>query len=192
MDWVNQHTRAPHPAQGASSGVRLFKSRQNLQLAALQHYNDPNGAARNGLGAAYRVRKMQELLSQNVSDLGEEPDPDKIDLQDFKFVPGDVVTLLDRKRDEAEQWRVVTVLDEMISLQCLEPDHAAKGTVRWQRCDTDKLLLGDTYRLLARTRQRRELYEQRQAQRAEAARTTAGLGRADADEDMEDDRRGQG
>lgn len=111
------------------------------------------------MDAAYRVRRMQELVSQAVPDLSAEPDTDKIDLQDFKFVPGDVVTVLDRKRDESEQWRVVAVLDELISLQSLDPDQGAKGTVRWQRCDTDKLLLGDTFRLLARTRLRRELYE---------------------------------
>jgi hypothetical protein len=57
---------------------------------------------------------MQELLRQQVPDLRDEPDPDKIDLQDFKFVPGDVVTRLDRKRDEASRWRVLSVLDEMI------------------------------------------------------------------------------
>ena len=102
---------------------------------------------------------MQELASQAVPDLSAEPDIDKIDLQDFKFVPGDVVTVLDRKRDESEQWRVVAVLDELISLQSLDPDQGAKGTVRWQRCDTDKLLLGDTFRLLARARLRRELQE---------------------------------
>lgn len=128
---MGQHHRAPHPAQGASSGVRLLKGRSNLQLAAVQHYNDPAAQSRNSLSAAYRVRKMQELLSRAVPDISEEPDPDLIDLQDFKFIPGDVVTVLDRKRDEAEQWRVVTVLDEMISLQCLEPDHAGKSPVRW-------------------------------------------------------------
>jgi len=127
LEWVGQHTRAPHPAQGASSGVRLFKGRQNIQLAALQHHNDPNAAQRNSLGAAYRLGRMQELLRQQVPDLSEEPDPDKIDLQDFKFLAGDVVTRLDRKRDEAGQWRVLSVLDEMIQMECLEPDRASKG-----------------------------------------------------------------
>lgn len=83
-------------------------------MAALQHHNDPNAATRNSIGAAYRLGRMQELLRQQVPDLRDEPDPDKIDLQDFKFVPGDVVTRLDRKRDEASRWRVLSVLDEMI------------------------------------------------------------------------------
>lgn len=74
---------------------------------------------------------MQELLSRAAPDISDEPDIDRIDLQDFKFVPGDTVTVLDRKRDESEQWRVVTVLDEMISLQCLEPDQSGKAPVRW-------------------------------------------------------------
>jgi len=100
-------------------------------MAALQQYNDPAAQARNGLSAAYRLRKMQELRSRSVADISGEPDPDRIDLQDFKFVPGDIVTVLDRKRDEAEQWRVVAVLDEMISLQSVAPDHAGKNSARW-------------------------------------------------------------
>lgn len=135
-------------------------------MAALQHHNDPNTATRNSIGAAYRLGRMQELLRQQVPDLSEEPDPDKIDLQDFKFVPGDVVTRLDRKRDEAGRWRVLSVLDEMIQMECLEPDRAGKGVSKdptWQKCDTDKLLLFDTYRQLTRTRLWRELQEQGQA-----------------------------
>jgi len=54
----------------------------------------------------------------------------KIDLQDFKFNAGDVVTRLDRKRDEAGQWRVLHVLDEMIQMECLEPDRANKGVTK--------------------------------------------------------------
>ena len=99
-------------------------------MAALQHHNDPNAAARNGIGAAYRLARMQELLRQQVPDLSEEPDPDKIDLQDFKFNAGDVVTRLDRKRGEAGQWRVLHVLDEMIQMECLEPDRASKGVTK--------------------------------------------------------------
>lgn len=73
---------------------------------------------------------MQELLRQQVPDLSEEPDPDKMDLQDFKFIAGDVVTRLDRKRGEAGQWRVLHVLDEMIQMECLEPDRASKGVTK--------------------------------------------------------------
>lgn len=161
VEWVSQHPNAPHPAQAGSSGVRLLKGRQNMQLAALQPHNDPASLARNALAAAYRSRKLQEMLSRTVPDTSDEPDPDRSDLQDFKFVAGDLVTLYDRKRDEAEQWRAVTVLDEMVSLHPLAPEHAAKGQLRWQKCDTDKLLLGNVYRQLSRTRLRQELLEQR-------------------------------
>lgn len=87
-----------------------------MQLAALQSYNDPASNSRSSLSAAYRVRKLHELLANTVADTSGEPDPDRMDLQDFKFLPGEAVALYDRKRDEAEQWRVVTVLDEMVSL----------------------------------------------------------------------------
>lgn len=32
---------------------------------------------------------------------------------------------------------------------------------KWQKCDTDKILLGDTYVNLSRTRTKRDLYEKR-------------------------------
>jgi len=160
-----------------------------MAMAALSSYNDPASSSRSSLSASYRERKLHELLANAVPDTSGEPDPDRMDLQDFKFLPGDVVALYDRKRDEAEQWRVVTVLDEMVSLQCLAPDHAAKGQLRWQACATDKLLLGDTYRQLSRTRVRQELLEQRQASQAARAQAAAAA-RAEADEDMPEDRRG--
>lgn len=35
VEWAGSHPKAPRPAQAASSGVRLFKGRQNMQLAAI-------------------------------------------------------------------------------------------------------------------------------------------------------------
>jgi len=42
------------------------------------------------------------MRNRAVPDLKDEPDLDTMDLQDFKFVKGDIVTLYHRKRDEAE------------------------------------------------------------------------------------------
>lgn len=108
------------------------------------------------MNAAYRRKRLQMMLSQAVPDLSEEVDPDRGDLQDYKFLPGDIVYLVDRKRDEAERWRVATVFDEMISLG-LEGD--AAGRVKWQKCDTDKLVLEEVHDQLAKNRVRRELLE---------------------------------
>ena len=76
------------------------------------------------------------MRARTVADTSSEPDPDRLgphgDLQDFKFLPGDVVTLYHRKRDEADQWRVGVVLDEMVSLYSLATDHSGKtGQVHW-------------------------------------------------------------
>jgi len=71
------------------------------------------------------------MLGRSAIDTHNEPDPDRMDLQDFKFNPGDVVCLYERKRDEAEQWRVQTVLDEMLSLSPLHGDASTKATIRW-------------------------------------------------------------
>jgi len=190
VEWLAQHPRAPHPAQAGGGGIRLFKGRQNLQQAALQQHNDPASAAKSSLAAAYRARKLQEMQSQTVPDTSGEPDPERSDLQDFKFLPGDAVTLYSRKRDEGEALRVTTALDEMLALQPLQPDQGTKGfSTRWQGCDTGKLLLGDAYRQLSRTRLQTELLEQRQAQQAARA-AAAAAARADPDEDMLDDRAG--
>ena len=131
LDWASHNRAPPHPAQAAHTGVRLFKNRQNLQLAALQSYNDPATHARNHVNFSYRARKIKELMGQRTPDLTEEPDIDRIDLQDFKFVPGDLITLVSRKLEEGTQWRVIAVLDELISITCVEPDQAGKQVTRW-------------------------------------------------------------
>jgi hypothetical protein len=128
------------------------------------------------------------MLQGKVSDTSHEPDTDKIDLQDFKFVPGDIVTIYERKREEVEQYKVQTVLDEMISLQCVSNERL--NMLRWQACATDKLLLGDVYEALSRTKLRKQLLEERQAAQAARAQAAAAA-RAEADEDMEDQRRGR-
>lgn len=58
VEWAGTNQRAPHPAQASSTGVRLFKSRQHMQVAQLQQYNDPVQASRSSLNAAYRVKKL--------------------------------------------------------------------------------------------------------------------------------------
>jgi len=58
VEWAGANQRAPHPAQPSSSGVRLFKSRHNMQVAQIQQFNDPVQASRSSLNAAYRVRKL--------------------------------------------------------------------------------------------------------------------------------------
>lgn len=169
-EWARHH-RPPHPAQTGANGARLLKARQNYDatmMSALHQYNEVS-PARSALNATYRRRRLHSMLSQEVPDLSDEVDPDRGDLQDYKFLPGDTVVLLDRKRDEAEKWRVVAVFDEMISLQSQEPD-AARCATRWQKCDTDKLVLEEVYQQLARARIRRELLEPRTAPRTGGAR----------------------
>jgi hypothetical protein len=73
----------------------------------------------------------------------------------------------------------------MILLQSLEPDQTGKYTTRWQKCDTDKLLFGDTYRNLTRTKIRRELMAPRSAPR-ESARGTGANAKGDTDEKMQE------
>jgi hypothetical protein len=62
------------------------------------------------------------VISRNVLETKGEPDVDKMDLQDYKFVAGDQITLVDRKSENAEEWKVVVVLDEMVSLQSVHTD----------------------------------------------------------------------
>ena len=117
IDWVRTHQRPPHPAQGNAGGIRLFKPR--MQMAQAQ-YQDNSSMLKNNANLAFRIRRLNELVQKNVPDLRKEPDTDKLDMQDYKFVPGDILTMFHRKRDEGEQYRVVTVLDELISIQIIE------------------------------------------------------------------------
>lgn len=109
----------------------------------MQGYDHISG--RSAVNAAYRVRKLQEMVNKQVTDTKNEPDLDRLDMQDFKFLIGDSVSIYDRKRDDVDQYRVITVLDEMISLESFDYDSNNKKTTRWQKCDTDKLLFGETY-----------------------------------------------
>lgn len=52
----------------------------------------------------------------------------------------DTVVLYDRKKDEFTRWNVNTVLDEMISMTCLETDQSMKGQNKWLKTDTDKII----------------------------------------------------
>jgi hypothetical protein len=56
---------------------------------------------------------------------------DKSDLQDYKFMAGDLVVLYDRKREDISRWRVVKVLDEMINIACIDHDSMNKNKVLW-------------------------------------------------------------
>lgn len=150
--------------------------------------------ARSHLTAAYRVRKLQDILSKTIEDTSGEPDVDGMDLQDYKFLPGDIVTLLSRKRDEAEQWKVVSVLDELLSLQCVTASSESQvGEARWQACGTDKLLLADVHRQLSRTRLRQEVLDSRAAalqakvvQQNSSRAGGAGYGNQDAEDDSQE------
>ena len=90
-----------------------------MQMATMQIHNEPGANGRAALASAYRVRCLQEMLSRQVPDTRDEPDPDRIDLQDFKFYVDDEVTLYHREREEGEQYKVIDVLDEMLSLRCI-------------------------------------------------------------------------
>lgn len=67
-----------------------------------------------------------------------------------------------RKKDQAQQWQVKEVLDEMIQIKSLEPD--MKGNLSWQKCDTDKLMHDFSYRNQTRTIQQQEILLERQRQ----------------------------
>lgn len=42
------------------------------------------------------------MLQGKVPDTSNEPDTDKLDMQDFKYIPGDIVSMYARKREEVE------------------------------------------------------------------------------------------
>lgn len=69
---------------------------------------------------------MQMYLDKSLPDIGSHDDFDLEagDFQDYKYLVNDVVMMYDRKKDEWARWSVNTVLDEMISLTCLEQDQS--------------------------------------------------------------------
>lgn len=84
---------------------------------------------------------MQMWAQQSFPEIG--PEHEKFDLeardfQDYKFLVGDIVVLYDRSSEEAQRWTITTVLDEMVSMRCLEADN--RQTEKWHKCDGDKLI----------------------------------------------------
>jgi len=73
---------------------------------------------RNVSNANYRTKRLMDLMNKTTPDLSNEVDLDAIDMQDYKFNTNDVVTILQRKRDDGELWSVTVVTDEII---CLNP-----------------------------------------------------------------------
>ena len=47
---------------------------------------------------------LQLMIQGKVQDISNEPDTDKIDLQDFKYHPGDTVSVYQRKTEEVVQY----------------------------------------------------------------------------------------
>lgn len=125
---------------------------------------------KNRINTAYRFRKLKEMIHQKVKDLSNEPDTDKLDYQDFKFVQGDIVTVIDRKSTDTiykgNQWRVSVVLDEMVNLTL--NDSEGRNHYKWQKLDTDKIYYGDYYSKLNKNVEKQESYEIKQQQKIDA------------------------
>jgi hypothetical protein len=62
---------------------------------------------------------MELLLKDSQPDLSEEVDFDLIDLQDYKFIQGEVIEIYSKKMDKLSQVQVEQVLDEMINVKYL-------------------------------------------------------------------------
>lgn len=73
---------------------------------------------------------------------------DLIDLQDYKFVPGEVIEVYARKLDKVQQVQVEQVLDEMIQVKYLniQQQDNYQNNLQWYGCDTDKLMPNGTYK----------------------------------------------
>jgi len=128
-DWTREYTHAPQPGHTGTNGVRLYKGRANVSQYGMNNLSENSG--KRALSAAFRAKKMKDLIQKNIPDTSNEPNLDSIDLQDFKFVPGDKVSLYHRKRDTCDNWMVATVLDEMLCLHSLVLDHNGKTSIKW-------------------------------------------------------------
>ena len=68
------------------------------------------------------------------------------------------MVLYNRLTDESERWTITTVLDEMVSMRCLEP---SQGThEKWHKCDSDKLIPQTFFSQNPRIVHRREVKEE--------------------------------
>jgi len=59
----------------------------------MQNFQQQNNSVKNRINTGYRFRKLKDMLSRKVKDLSNEPDTDKLDYLDFKFLPNDMISI---------------------------------------------------------------------------------------------------
>lgn len=116
----------------------------------VNNFSDHNvNSIKHKINSGYRFKKLKEIVSGKIKDLSNEPDIDKLDYQDFKFIPGDLITLQGRKQIEDNwrvdaPWKVTIVLDELIQI-VQQVDNGGRRNQTWQKVDSDKIFFGDLY-----------------------------------------------
>lgn len=68
-----------------------------------------------------RLKRMEQLMKNEQPDLSGEPDIDLVDLQDFKFVAGEVIEIYYKKMEKDSPVQVEQVLDELIQVKHINP-----------------------------------------------------------------------
>lgn len=79
------------------NSLRVFKKRNNLQLNAQYLRNE---FTKNTIIRESRLKRMDMLVKDALPELLEERDMDLIDLQDYKFVAGEIIEVYTRKQDK--------------------------------------------------------------------------------------------
>lgn len=94
-DWATE-CKFPINPMDTSNSIKVFKRRNNMQL----HQNFLKSEFVKNLPVREARLKRLELLNKGeIPDMSNEIDMDLVDLQDYKFVPGEIIELYKRKVD---------------------------------------------------------------------------------------------
>lgn len=157
----SQDAKFPIGYGDQQNNLRVFKKRNNLQLNTQYLRNE---FSKNTIVRESRLKRMELLIKDVLPDLADERDMDLTDLQDYKFVAGEIIEVYTRKQDKVQQVQVEQVLDEMIQVKYLnvQQQEGYQSNLQWFGCDTDKLMPNGTYKNQYRNRLYEHLYIQQQ------------------------------
>ncbi|CDW78729.1 UNKNOWN [Stylonychia lemnae] len=147
-DWAID-MKFPLNQMDATNQLRIFKRRNNMQIHQQQIKNEyfKNISIREA-----RQKRMEQLMKGESPDLSTEIDIDLVDLQDFKFVAGEVIEFYYKKMEKDSPVQVEQVLDELIQVKHINPPvnqidggYNQSPQIQWIGKDTDKLLFKGTF-----------------------------------------------
>ena len=115
----------------------------------------------------YRIKRLMQMMDDQVPDLSSEPDLDLMVLTDHKFMVKDHIDTYHKLYDRVTPGFIDHVLNEMINIKSMYGGQEAYERNEWITTDSDKLILGGLYKNSYKTKCLDAIYQQQERKRME-------------------------